>query len=62
MLSDNAWPGYLNINGIRKNDILNLNKLKKKSDRVVNFKKISGLKSGYQELAGKNWVRKIFGK
>tara|TARA_B100000989_G_scaffold298905_1_gene290918 strand:- start:15788 stop:16600 length:813 start_codon:yes stop_codon:yes gene_type:complete len=62
MLSDNVWPGYLNINGIRKKDIFNLNKLKNKNDRVLKFKRISGLKSGYQELAGKNWVRKIFGK
>ncbi len=47
---------------LEKKDIFNLNKLKNKNDRVLKFKRISGLKSGYQELAGKNWVRKIFGK
>jgi len=62
MLSDGAWPGFLNTNGLRKADISSIKKIQRKSDRVKKFKAISGIRSGYEELAGKNWINKIFGK
>jgi hypothetical protein len=64
LLSNKAWPGYINIRGIRKEDINQMRKLVKQSDRVKKFKKVSSLVSGYRarNANDNNWVNKIYGK
>ena len=61
LISDRAWPGIINILGIRNVDIKKMKKINNKNDRIVKFKKINGKISGYEEFAGKNWVKKILG-
>jgi hypothetical protein len=61
LISDRAWPGIINILGIRNIDIKKMKKIKDKNDRIVKFKKINGKISGYEEFAGRNWVKKILG-
>ena len=62
VLSNAAWPGYINITGLRKQDINIMKKLVAEDDRVTKFKSLPDKKFYYEEYAGKDWLKTIFGK
>lgn len=60
LLSERAWPGVINVTGIRKIDVKKMKKIKQKNDRIAIFRNTNGKISGYEEFAGKHWIKKIF--
>lgn len=62
LLSNNGWPNVINTQGIRDVDIVEMEKLKNPTDRVLLFESIKDQRWGYEEYCGKNWLQIIFGE
>ena len=62
LLSNNGWPNVINTQGIRDVDIVEMEKLKNPTDRVLLFENIKDQRWGYEEYCGKNWLQIIFGE
>lgn len=62
LLSNNGWPNVINITGLRKQDVEEMEKLKKNTDRVTNFVEVKDPRWGYREYCGDNWLNIIFGE
>ena len=59
LLSGRAWPGVLNVTGVRDNDLEIMKELQEDSDTVKEFKKITN-GYGYNRI-GSNWLEVIYG-
>ena len=62
LLSNNAWPGIVNIKCIREEDVYEMNKMIDQSDRVSRFEVVDDERFYYKQYAGSDWEQKVFGE
>ena len=60
LASNAAWPGVLNIRGIREVDVEEMKNLRSSSDKITEFTKIMEDK-WYYDVPNRDWEKTIFG-
>jgi hypothetical protein len=61
LLSNAAWPGIVNVRGLRKEDVNEMQTLMSPYDRVTNFQPVMDNK-WYYEVPNGDWEKTIFGE
>jgi len=60
LASNAAWPGVLNVRGIRDVDVKEMENLRSSSDKITEFTKIMEDK-WYYDVPNRDWEKTIFG-